>query len=145
MVSIPRAELGWLCASFLCGLGSEVPVYLGSEVPEYVVSRHSDLLDGTLFSLAGSAAVAGGIVHAWRARQASGSVPWPDLLLGRARQAKSRLGEPLLLEPPPLKQYELLMGIFYVIVGLAFAAVGVWQLLAGFGIGGPVYTPDAPG
>jgi hypothetical protein len=130
-------------------LGSEVPVYLGSEVHEYVASRNSNLLDGTMFFLAGSVVLAGGIRQAWRARLAPGSVPWEDLLLGRARKAKSLFGEPLagepLLDPPPLKQYELLMGIFYCVVGLAFAAIGVWQLLVGFGIGGPIYTPDAPG
>jgi hypothetical protein len=31
------------------------------------------------------------------------------------------------------------------IVGLGFAAIGVQLLLAGFGIGGPMYTPDALG
>jgi hypothetical protein len=119
-------------------------VYLGSEVPEYAASRHSDLLVGTVFFLFGSAALTAGIFRAWRARLASGSVPWEDLLLGRARQAKSLLGESL-PESPPLKQYEMLAGIFYGIVGLVIAAIGVWQLLAGFGIGGPIYTPDAPG
>jgi hypothetical protein len=110
----------------------------------YVASRHSDLLVGAVFSLLGSAALAAGIFRAWRARLASGSVPWADLLLGRVRQRKSLVGESL-LESQPLKQYEVLAGIFYGIVGLGFAAIGVWLLLAGFGIGGPIYTPDAPG
>ncbi len=105
-------------------------MYLGSEVPLYVESRHSDLLIGSVFFLAGSTALAAGISRAWRARLASRSVKWADLLLGRtARQANSLLGEPLL--ESPLKQYEVLMGIFYGIVGLVFAAIGVWQLLAG--------------
>ena len=119
-------------------------MYLGSEVHEYVASRHSDLLAGTVFFLFGSAALAGGIFRAWRARLARRSVRWADLLLGRVRrQENSLIGEPLL--ESPLKQYEVLAGIFYGIVGLALAAIGVWLLLAGFGIGGPIYTPDAPG
>ncbi len=44
-----------------------------------------------------------------------------------------------------MSERAVLAGIFYGIVGLGFAAIGVWQLLAGFGIGGPIYTPDAPG
>jgi hypothetical protein len=122
-------------------------VYLGSEVPVYVASRHSDLLDGAVSFLFGSVILVASIFRvfrAWRARPTSGSVTWADLLLRRVRQAKSLVGEPL-LESPPLKHYEVMLEILYCILGLGFAAIGVWLLLAGFGIGGPIYTPDAPG
>jgi len=134
------------CAGPLCRLGSEVPVYVAS-VPEYVASRHSDLLQGTVGFLFGSAFLAESIFHilrAWRARPASVSLTWADLLLRRVRPTKSLVGEPL-LEPPPLKHYEVMLEIFVGIIGLVFAALGVWLLLAGFGIGGPIYTPHAPG
>jgi hypothetical protein len=131
----------------LARISFEVGVGVGSDVPEYVASRHSDLFVGTGFFLAGSAVLAEGIFRifrAWRARRASVGVTWADLLFRPVRTTKSLVGEPL-LESPPLKHYEVMLGIFLVIFGLMFAAVGVWQLLAGFGIGGPIYTPDAPG
>jgi len=118
-----------------------------ASVPEYVASRHSDLLQGTVGFLFGSAILAEGIFRvfrAWRARRAGVSVTWADLLLRRVPPTKSLVGEPL-LEPPPLKHYDVMLGIFCCIVGLGFAAIGVWSLLAGFGIGGPIYTPDTPG
>jgi hypothetical protein len=114
-----------------------------------VSSRHSDLELGTVFFLLGSAVVAGSIFRvfrALRARRASVPLTWADLLPRRVRPTKSLVGEPL-LEPPPLEDDddEVVRGMFFGIVGLGFAAIGVWLLLAGFGIGGPIYTPDAPG
>jgi hypothetical protein len=100
-----------------------------------------------VFFLVGSASLAASIfriIRAWRTWPASGSVTWADLLLGRVRSTKSLVGEPL-LESSPLKHDEVILAIFYGIVALMFAAIGVWQLLAAFGIGGPIYTADPPG
>jgi hypothetical protein len=113
----------------------------------YVASRQSDLLAGTLPFVLGSALLAEGIFRGfrgWRARPASVSVTWADRLLRRVQTTKSLAGEPL-LDSPPLKYSEVVAGILMGIVGLVFAAIGVRLLLAGFGIGPPVYTPDAPG
>jgi hypothetical protein len=107
----------------------------------YVASKGLLLVWGILACLFGGALLTWSIFRAfrsWPARRANGSVAWTEPPL-RIRPTKSLRGEPL-LDPPPLRYYEAMYAILFGIVGLGFAALGVYFLLGAFGIVGSIYT-----